>query len=428
MERSIEPDAGKRPQSESETPSERSGHPNTDRAVAVPSAEVPVTGESGPPPTESVAGYRILGVLGEGGMGIVWEAEHEQTNQRVALKVMRAEHVVDERHRRTFRREAEALALLEHPNIAALYDSGHTDAGHDFFSMEIVQGPTLDQWLAGRPHGLDANELKRRLRLFSTVCDAVHYAHERGVIHRDLKPSNIVISDPPSSPVDDDPVAADPTAKILDFGLASLTDSDLEATTRSEVGIIKGTLQYMSPEQARCDGETIGVRSDVYALGVMLYELLVGRRPYDVSISALAEALRAICEQRPRPLRYHWVGPARLDADLVTIVGKALEKEVGRRYASVADLGDDIDRYLTSQPIAARPPSAALRLRDLMAPALEPVVEGAAIATIAVGNAVVSTAQGISRAARIANLKDSSLGRMVNACRGFASREKQEKQ
>jgi serine/threonine protein kinase len=407
---------------------ERSDHPKTDLAVAVPSEEVPVTGESPAPATESVAGYRILGVLGEGGMGIVWEAEHLETNRRVALKVMRIEHAVDERHRRTFQREVQALARLEHPNIAALYDSGHTDEGRDYFSMEIVQGPTLDRWIAGRPPGVDADEVERRLRLFSTICDAVHSAHESGVIHRDLKPSNIVIGDPVSAANENPEGHTGLTPKILDFGLATVTDSDLRATTRPEVGIIKGTLQYMSPEQARCDGETIGVRSDVYALGVILYELLVGKRPYDVSQSALAEALRIICEQRPRPLRHHWVGPARLDADLVTVVGKALEKEVGRRYASVADLGDDIDRYLSSQPIAARPPSAAIRLRDLMAPALEPVVEGAAIATIAVGNAVVSTAQGISRAARSANLKDSSLGRMVNACRGFASREKQEKQ
>jgi serine/threonine protein kinase len=338
---------------------------------------------------------------------------------------MRIEHAFDERHRRTFQREAQVLARLEHPNIAALYDSGQTEDGHDFFSMEIVQGPTLDRWIAGRPPGLDAEELDRRLCLFSTICDAVHSAHQRGVIHRDLKPSNIVIDDPVSATIGNPAGRTGLTPKILDFGLATITDSDLEATTRPEIGIIKGTLQYMSPEQARCDGETIGVRSDVYALGVILYELLVGKRPYDVSQSALAEALRIICEQRPRPLRQFWNGPARLDADLATIVGKALEKEVDRRYASVADLGCDIDRYRTSQPIAARPPSAAIRLRDLMAPALEPVVEGAAIATIAVSNAVVSTAQGISRAARMTKWKGSSLGRMVNACRGFMSRRKQ---
>ena len=374
---------------------------------------------------ESIAGYHILGILGEGGMGIVWEAEHEQTKQRVALKVMRGEHVVDERHRRAFQHEAQTLARLEHPNIAALYDSGHTDDGNDFFSMEIAQGLTLDRWIAGRSHGVDGDELHRRLHLFCTVCDAVHYAHLRGVIHRDLKPSNIVISDSAPSSVDNQPGAAGPTTKILDFGLASITDSDLEATTHHEIGIIKGTLQYMSPEQARCDGETIGVQSDVYALGVILYELLVGKRPYDISQSALAEALRIICEQRPRPLKHFWTGTARLDADLVTIVGKALEKEVDRRYASVADFNHDIDNYLKSQPIAARPQSAAYRLRDLMAPTLEPLAEGAAIATVAVGNAVVSMVEGISRAARIRIRRPPSFMRIVDRLRGVASRGRQ---
>ncbi len=398
---SDDPGAGNRPLCESEDSSEWSGDLVAGRAAAEPSAEDPVTGDGDRPPAGFVPGYRVLGLLGEGGMGIVWEAEHEQSKRRVALKVMRSEHAVNEQHRRTFQREAEALARLEHPNIAALYDSGHTDDGHDYFSMEIVRGPTLDRWLAGRPDGVDKAELERRLRLFCTICDAVHYAHQHDVIHRDLKPSNIVITDPAPTAIDDPQGDSKSTAKILDFGLASLTDSDLKANQRPEIGIIKGTLQYMSPEQARCDGEEIGVRSDVYALGMMLYEMLVGRRPYDVSISALAEALRAICEQRPRPLRNHWVGPARLDADLVTIVEKALEKDVVRRYATAAGLGRDIESYLRSEPITARPRSAAHRLKDHMAPTLEPVVEGAAIATVAVGNAVVSTAQKITRIARI---------------------------
>ena len=420
-----DPGAGKRPLSDREALSERSGDLTADHAMAEPSAEDPVTSDENPALTESIAGYHILGILGEGGMGIVWEAEHLKTNQRVALKVMRSEHAVDERHRWMFQREAETLARLDHPNIAAIYGTGHTDDGHDFFSMEIVQGTTLDRWLAGRPDGVDADELHRRLRLFCTICEAVHYAHQRGVIHRDLKPSNIVIGDSTPSAVDNHTGTAESTAMILDFGLASITDSDLKATTRSEIGIIKGTLQYMSPEQARCDGETIGVQSDVYALGVILYELLVGGRPYDISQSGLAEALRIICEQRPRPLRHFWTGPAHLDADLVTIVSKALEKEVDRRYASVANFNHDIDNYLKSRPIAARPQSAAYRLRDLMAPTMEPVAEGAAIATVAVGNAVVSTVQGISKAARIRIRRPPSLARMVDKFRNAASRGNQ---
>ncbi|MCJ7755577.1 MAG: serine/threonine protein kinase, partial [Thermoanaerobaculales bacterium] len=187
-----DPGVGKRPLSDREAASQWSGDLTADPATAEASAEEPVTSEGGPPLTESVAGYRILGILGEGGMGIVWEAEQLETKQRVALKVMRSEHAVDERHRLMFRREAETLARLDHPNIAAIYGTGHTDDGHDFFSMEIVQGPTLDRWLAGRPDGVDADELHRRLHLFCTICEAVHYAHQRGVVHRDLKPSNIV--------------------------------------------------------------------------------------------------------------------------------------------------------------------------------------------------------------------------------------------
>ncbi len=420
-----DPGVGKHPPFDDEALSGWSGDLNVDHAGAELSAEEPVAGEGNPALTESVAGYRVFRILGEGGMGIVWEAEHLETGRRVALKVMRVEHVVDERHVRMFQREAETLARLDHPNIAAIYGSGHTDAGRDYFSMEIVHGPTLDRWLGGRSDGVDPAELDRRLRLFSTICDAVHSAHQRGVVHRDLKPSNIVIGDPVSAAIENPEGHTGLTPKILDFGLATITDSDLEATTRSEIGIIKGTLQYMSPEQARCDGETIGVRSDVYALGVILYELLVGKRPYDISQSALAEALRIICEQRPKSLRTFWTGPARLDANLVTIVGKALEKEVDRRYASVADLGKDIESYRKGQPIAARPQSAAYRIRDLLSPSLEPVVEGAAIATVAVGNAVVSTVQGISRAARIRIRRPPSLARMVDGLRGVASRVRQ---
>ncbi len=353
------------------------------------------------PGADRIAGYRIVGLLGRGGMGVVWEAEQERPRRRVALKVMRRDHRVDEMHARMFFREAETLARLKHPNIAAIYESGHTDGGHDYFAMELVQGETLDRWLRGRPAAVDVAELKLRLRLFGTICNAVHYAHQRGVIHRDLKPSNIIVTDEVGSAAGSAPSSEGPTVKILDFGLARITDADIAVTMVSEVGLIKGTLQYMSPEQARGDVAAIDVRSDVYALGIILYELLAGERPYDVSRSALAEAVRVICDERPKPLpRVGSSGAVRLGADLATIVGKALEKEPDRRYGSAAALGEDVDRYLTSQPILARPPSAVYQMRKFAARNRALVGGAAATVVVLIAGAVVSTTLGLREAAQ----------------------------
>jgi tetratricopeptide (TPR) repeat protein len=232
--------------------------------------------------------------------------------------------------------------------------------------MELVRGLTLDEWLAQRPSRVDSGELELRLRLFQTISGAVHYAHQRGVIHRDLKPSNIIV-------VDDDESASArtagrlrPSVKILDFGLARITDADIAATMQSEIGVIKGTLPYMSPEQVRGDVGAIDVRTDVYALGVILYELLTSHRPYDVSRAALVEAIRVICEEPPRPLTETWSGIQRPDRDLQTIVAKSLEKEPDRRYGSAGELGDDVDRFLGSQPILARNPSAVYQLTKMV--------------------------------------------------------------
>jgi len=312
---------------------------------------------------QTIGEYRILGLLGQGGMGVVWEAEQPHPRRRVALKVMRQGHYVDDLHARMFHREAEILGRLRHPNIAAIYASGHTDDGHDFFAMEPVRGQTLGEWLAARPGPVTPDELALRLRLFQTICEAVSYAHQRGVIHRDLKPSNIVVTEDAASA----PGAASiplPVVKILDFGLARITDVDAVAgSVLTEVGMIKGTLQYMAPEQARGQVEAIDVRTDVYALGVILYELLSGQKPYEVLGWALAEAVRVICEQPPRSLAASWSGTHRLDQDVETIVAKALEKDPERRYGSVAALSDDLERYLASQPIKARVPSRAYRIR-----------------------------------------------------------------
>ncbi len=327
------------------------------------------TPKQGDPHPESIAGYRVLGILGQGGMGVVWEAEQERPKRRVALKVMRSSHAVDELHAKMFQREVETLGRLKHPNIAAIYESGHTEDGRDFFAMELVQGQTLDQWLAGRPNPITEAELRMRLRLFQTISHAVHYAHQRGVIHRDLKPSNILVTEDTDSAsgMPSSQAAGQPMIKILDFGLARVTDADVQAASMlTEVGMIKGTLPYMSPEQARGDAEAIDVRTDVYALGVILYEMIIGLRPYDVGRASIVEAVRVICEESPAPMTRGWSGVRRLDPDVETIAGKALEKEPDRRYTSAAAMGDDVDRYLESQPILARPPSAAYQIRKLI--------------------------------------------------------------
>ncbi len=209
---------------------------------------------AGVPLPESIGDYRIIGVLGEGGMGIVYEAEQSSPRRRVALKVIRGGHFVDEAHIKMFEREAETLARLKHPNIGAIYESGRTDDGHHFFAMELVQGETLDRYLAERPGPIDPAELDHRLALFRKICDAVQYAHQRGVIHRDLKPSNIIVTDESStSGVTSSASGAAPTAtvKILDFGLARITEEDIAMTQITEIGVIKGTLPYMAPEQAQ---------------------------------------------------------------------------------------------------------------------------------------------------------------------------------
>lgn len=378
--------------------------PDNDQTFSIKSdgsARGPRAGQSDNPP-ESIAGFRILGKLGEGGMGTVWEAEQEQPRRRVALKVLRRGHVVDEIHTRMFHREAESLARLRHPNIAAIYESGHTHDGHDFFAMELVPGDTLDTWLAGRSAPVDGDELRLRLGLFRSICDAVHYAHQRGVIHRDLKPANIIITEEGVSSSGSSSLSASLTIKILDFGLARITDSDIAASLVSEIGVIKGTLQYMSPEQARGDVMAIDVRSDVYALGVILYELLTGRRPYSVSQAALAEAVRVICEESPEPVGHSWSGTRRLDQDLVTIVGKTMEKESDRRYDSAAALREDVDRYLGSQPIMARAPSAVYQLKKMV----QRNRLGAAFAATVLGLLVVLAVTMTVQAERIARERD----------------------
>jgi serine/threonine protein kinase/Tfp pilus assembly protein PilF len=315
----------------------------------------------------TIGNYRIIQKIGAGGMGVVYEAEQQQPRRLVALKVIRGGRFVDDHQVRLFEREAQALARLKHPGIATIYESGRTPDGEHFFAMELVQGETLKKYIentaAGEP--LTPGKLLERLAIFRKISDAVTYAHQRGVIHRDLKPSNIIVqSEFEASDARSDTLA--PGIKILDFGLARITEADLAvATIGTEVGMIQGTLPYMSPEQVRGNPDEIDVRSDVYSLGVILYEMIAGRRPYDVHQAMIHEAARVICETPPAPLSKSWKGTKRLDRDLETIVVKALEKPAARRYQSVSALAEDISRFLTGQPILARPPSAIYQLQKL---------------------------------------------------------------
>ena len=326
-------------------------------------ASFPLTEPTAAAPPSSVSNYRILRILGEGGQGTVYEAEQQNPRRLVALKVIRAGRSAGERVRRMFQREVETLGRLEHPGIATVYESGLGDDGQPFLSMELVRGIPLDEWLAQQPSITipSKRETASRLHLFRAICDAVSYAHQNGVIHRDLKPSNIFVLDAGDSSSGGS--TSRPIAKILDFGLARLLTPDTENSTLTETGMVQGSIQYMSPEQARGDTSHIDVRSDIYSLGVILYLLLTGHHPYLEPGAGILDALAKVINAPPRPFRT-WF--RRFDEDLETIVEKALEKDPGQRYQSVAALAGDIERYESDLPLIARPPSTLYQARKLI--------------------------------------------------------------
>ncbi|HKR26905.1 MAG TPA: serine/threonine-protein kinase [Acidobacteriaceae bacterium] len=314
------------------------------RANAVVTPPPTAVPDGDAPPMPSVVGrYRILRLLGEGGMGAVYEAEQDLPHRTVALKVIRVGYA-DTQMLRRFETETQALGRLQHPGIAQIYDAGTAETPYGrqpYIAMELVRGQTLLAWC-------DEHQLtvRQRLEMMAKVCDAVQHAHQRGLIHRDLKPANILVDE-------------DGQPKILDFGIARLTDSDAQATRQTSMGQIIGTLAYMSPEQVTGDPDELDTRSDVYTLGVILYELLAGKAPYAIG-KQIHETVRIIREKEPTALR---TINRTFRGDVETIVSKALEKDKTRRYGSAAELAADIRRYLHDEPIVARPASTTYQLR-----------------------------------------------------------------
>jgi tetratricopeptide (TPR) repeat protein/predicted Ser/Thr protein kinase len=344
-----------------------------DRALTTRASESPEAPVQGRP--VFIGRYRIIRLIGEGGMGSVYEAEQAQPRRIVALKIIKPGFATPE-HLRRFELEAQALGRLQQPGIAQIYDAGTTDTDggpQPFFAMEFVRGRPLVRFA-------DENRLhtRQRLELMAKVCDAVHHAHQHGIIHRDLKPGNILVE-------------AGGQPKILDFGVARVTDSDTQATRQTDVGQLLGTLAYMSPEQVLADPSELDIRSDVYALGVVLYQLLAGRLPYTVS-RRVHEAVQTIREDEPTPL-----GSVNRTyrGDVETIVAKALEKDKSRRYASAAELAADIRRYLSDDPIVARPASTIYQLRKFARRHRALVGGAAAVFAVLLAGVVVSSWQAL---------------------------------
>jgi eukaryotic-like serine/threonine-protein kinase len=322
----------------------------------------------------TIGPYRLVQRLGVGGMGEVWRAEQTEPLQRtVALKLIKAGMDTKAVVAR-FDSERQALAMMDHPNIAKVFDAGETPEGRPYFVMEYVPGLAITDYCDKR-----RLTIKQRLALFMQVCDGVQHAHQKAIIHRDLKPSNVLVEE-----VDDKPVP-----KIIDFGLAKATGQSLtDMTMLTEVGAMLGTPDYMSPEQADRNERNIDTRTDVYSLGVILYELLVGALPLEsqeLREAGMEAMLQKICEQEPlRPsTKLRSLGKSAQDSagkrreepqslerhlrgelDWITI--KALEKDRTQRYGSPSDLAADIQRHLLDQPVLAGPPSAGYRARKFI--------------------------------------------------------------
>lgn len=293
------------------------------------------------PLPESIANYTPTRILGEGGMGIVYEAEQQDTNRRVALKVIRTRSFQD-KIRKRFQREAQILAKLNHPGIATIYESGTADDNRTpFVAMELVDGQPIHHFVRET-----SPPIEQRVQLLVKVCRAVAYAHSIGIVHRDLKPGNILVT-------------KDAEPKVLDFGIAMDMQLD-ERTMITQTGQLLGTLQYMAPEQVDQTTNESSTRTDVYALGLIAFELLTGNSAHAGRDSSMYELVRSIRDDDPQTLGSQ---DRALRGDLETIIAKALAREPERRYPDAGALADDLDRFLAHKPIQARPPSTWYQLR-----------------------------------------------------------------
>ncbi|MHC4273274.1 MAG: protein kinase domain-containing protein [Planctomycetota bacterium] len=347
---------------------------------------------------DKIGHYRIKRVIAAGGMGIIYEAVQDHPRRTVALKVIK-QGIASRSALRRFEYEAQILARLRHPGIAQVYEAGmHDDGsgGTPFFAMEYIAGAKdIVEYAEAKELGT-----RSRLRLFTKACEAVHHGHQKGIIHRDLKPANILI-DSTGQP------------KIIDFGVARATDSDLAMPTlQTDVGQLVGTVQFMSPEQIDADPHDIDTRSDVYALGIVLYRLVTNQLPYDVSSTAIYEATRMVREQQPKRVS---AIDRTLRGDVETIVLHALEKDRDRRYQSALELAQDIERYLHNRTIRARPPTLAYSFKTFVR--RNKLIVGAVAAVFA---ALVFGIVGTSWQARVAVTQRDRAENMFNQVRDLA--------
>lgn len=295
---------------------------------------------------KQIGPFQVIGIIASGGMGSVYEAQQVEPRRKVAVKVLRRELATREALLR-FQFESQLLARLRHPGIAPIFETGiHREAEFSlpYYAMELIEGArSITEYVVEKqlPY-------RRRLELFADVCDAVDHAHQQRVVHRDLKPSNIL-------------VGGDDIPRVIDFGVAYADADEITiASPQTRTGQLIGTLQYMSPEQCQGNGAPVDTRSDVYALGVVLFELVTGQLPYDLSGKSVYDATTTVVEAVPTRLR---AIDRRLPSELETIVHKALEKDPDRRYGAAGRLAEDIRRFLRGDAITARPPSVVYQLQ-----------------------------------------------------------------